>query len=202
MNRSNWLFSRPTPSRRFPRWSVCIAMISVGLAVCACNHNAADSRENGSARAVSSHDGRFNRLKPDEVEITQTLGLSHDVAWYVSTNVLAMQPRWDGLSAKAPLTIDRACELAFVPVRNYFPYITNWVVDNMFLFNLSDTSFEGFSERPNWSSNVWYYSITFKPTALIDREKVKASGFKCVLTQVVLPDGSVVPQTAITSDGN
>src|SRR5947199_3383628 len=48
---------------------------------------------------------------------------SSRVEWYVSTNALAKQPRWDGLSAECPLSLRKACALALEHIRQRFPTV-------------------------------------------------------------------------------
>lgn len=108
---------------------------------------------------------------------------SWGAAWFVTTNTLAKQPRWDGISSEAPLSSHKACALAVRHVRDQFPEIKSWSVESIELRH-------PYLDQIHPSPDVWIYAITFKPRApavLIE------SSTNCCLSQFVLLDGTVVP---------
>ena len=106
--------------------------------------------------------------------------------WPVSTNTLARQPRWDGLSTKAPLSLQKACALALPHVRKQFPEVQVWSVESVSLYKPEPESFR----------DVWCYDITFEPRNP-DLEKRRIKSQDCAsLYQIVLLDGTVVPPRA------
>jgi len=114
---------------------------------------------------------------------------STSAEWFVSTNILSTQAKWDGFTTEPPLSIRRACEIALAPVREKIPTVRKWLVAKTDLRNLFDGS------GPNTFSfpNVWCYQITFTPTDLNERAKMEEDGLQYAATQIVLLDGTVVP---------
>jgi hypothetical protein len=110
------------------------------------------------------------------------------VEWYVSTNVLASQPKWDGLSQELPMSARRACEIALPHVREKFPQVQSWVVDRVNLRNLFDGEGVGTYSFPN----VWCYQIAFSPSDPDQKAKIEKDGLGYAMTQTVLLDGTVV----------
>jgi hypothetical protein len=109
------------------------------------------------------------------------------VEWDVSTNILARQPRWDGFSVEAPLSIRKACALALRPVRGCFPEVQSWSVNWFIMFN-------PYRDEPiTAQQDIWCYAITLVPRDPLVRvhlEQQAASG--AAETQIVLLDGTVV----------
>ena len=108
------------------------------------------------------------------------------VEWYVSTNALAKQPRWDGLSVEVPLSARKACTLALASVRKRLPQVQVWSVESVLLHK----PYSG--ER-----DVWCYQITFTPGGLDARARKEYQAGYYAVTQIVLFDGTVVPQTVL-----
>ena len=102
--------------------------------------------------------------------------------WPVSTNSLARQPRWDGLSTKPPLSLPKACALALPHVRKQFPEVQAWSIESVFLYKPEAESFP----------DVWCYDITFEPRGTDLGKRIKGQDF-AGLHQIVLLDGTVVP---------
>jgi hypothetical protein len=132
--------------------------------------------------------------RPDEIKIwgcSYELGhQASSVEWYVSTNALAKQPRWDALSSEVPLSARKACSLALPHVRERLPHVQAWSVDSVLLRK----PFLGESEV---YPDVWWYEITFKPRGPKDRAQREYQAGYCAATQIVLLDGTVVPQTVL-----
>jgi hypothetical protein len=82
---------------------------------------------------------------------TNSSFISSFVAWIVSTNVLANQPRWDGISNNVPLTISKACTLVLPQVRKQFPEVQSWTVKSISLCKPAPGSFP----------NLWGYEFIF-----------------------------------------
>ncbi len=112
------------------------------------------------------------------------------VEWYVSTNALAKQPRWDGLSTEVPLSARKACTLAMPFVRQRLPHLQSLSVDSVLLRK------PYLGERDKFPG-VWYYEINFKPSAPEDRARAEFKDGYYATTQIVLLDGTVVPQTVL-----
>ena len=132
--------------------------------------------------------------RPDEIKIwgcNYSSGpQTSSVEWYVSTNALAKQPRWDGLTAEVPFSARKACALALPHVRERLPEIQSWSVDSVLLRKPYLGAVELYPD-------VWWYEITFKPRAPEDEgQKAYQAGY-CAATQIVLLDGTVVPQTVL-----
>jgi len=106
--------------------------------------------------------------------------------WPVSTNTLARQPSWDGLSTKAPLSLPKACAIALRHVRKQLPEVQAWSVESVSLFKPEPESFP----------EVWCYEIAFEPRDPELRKRIKSQD--CTnLYQIVLLDGTVVlPRSA------
>jgi hypothetical protein len=130
--------------------------------------------------------------RPDEIKLTsygyQAGPQSSFVEWYVSTNALARQPRWDGLSAEAPLSVRKACVLALPSVREHFPEVRSWSVKSLTLCH----PYPG-----DAYPDVWYYEITFTPRDPESRSRIERQASFCATQQIVLLDGTVVPLTIL-----
>ena len=128
--------------------------------------------------------------QPDEICLmTSTSGTNTCTEWYISTNILDQQPRWDGFSTEAPLSTRQACDLALKHAATEHPDVLSWAVDEVWL------SHPPSNHEAIWTSNVWYYSITLKPR---DAKFQDHFGTDCTLPkfsclQMVLLDGTVVP---------
>lgn len=116
--------------------------------------------------------------------------LSSSVEWYVSTNTLARQPRWDAFSAEPPLSIRSACLLALPQVTNQFPHILSWAVESVSLCNLD--SLEG-----GPYSHVRCYEVVFAPRDPEIRKRLKGN---VNFTQIVLLDGTVLPPRIVKNE--
>jgi len=132
--------------------------------------------------------------RPAQVRVgtyTRTISASTEVAWYVSTNLLARQPRWDGLSTEAPIGVREACTLALSHVREQIRDVESWSVESVNLRHPDpDKSF----------SDVWCYEIAFTPRdpELWARVERQPGGF--AMTQIVLFDGTVVPPVVLKKE--
>jgi hypothetical protein len=134
--------------------------------------------------------------RPDEIEITSyDYAASNEtscVEWYVSTNILAKQPRWDGLSVEAPLSVRKACALALRPVRERFPEVQSWTVKSVSMFNpYPDDPDHPDEERAN--QDIWCYEIVLMPRDLQVRARLEQRASAVAEMQIVLLDGTVVP---------
>ena len=116
------------------------------------------------------------------------------VEWYISTNVLAMQPRWNGLTSATPLSPERACGLALTRIHDQFPQVSEWSVESILLLNLYKGGGEG---RVFSYPDIWQYQITFMPTDPKVRSQLQRQPTGYAMTQVVLLDGTVVAPTVI-----
>jgi hypothetical protein len=103
--------------------------------------------------------------------------------WFITTNALAKQPRWDGFSSEPPVSARRACSLALPHVRDQFPEIKSWSVEEVVLRHPN-------AEKGDPSPNLWYYTITFKPRE--SETKIQSHTNSCLM-QLVLLDGQVLP---------
>jgi hypothetical protein len=110
---------------------------------------------------------------------------SYQTIWPVSTNTLARQPRWDGLSIEAPLSIPKACALALPHVSKQYPQVQAWSVESISLYKPEPMSFP----------DVWCYDIAFEPRDPDLGKKIKSKDCAS-LYQIVLLDGTVVPPRA------
>jgi hypothetical protein len=115
---------------------------------------------------------------------------AQSVEWYFSTNALAKQVRWDGFSAEVPMSARRACALALPRVRERLPGVRSWSVESVLLRKPYLGELDLFPE-------VWYYQITFIPRASEDRGRKDYQADYYAATQIVLLDGTVVPQTVL-----
>lgn len=73
------------------------------------------------------------------------------MAWIVSTNLLAKQPRWDGNLDNIPLNITNAYNIVLPQVRRRFPAIPTWAVQSILLRKPAADLFP----------DVWCYEIIF-----------------------------------------
>jgi hypothetical protein len=132
--------------------------------------------------------------RPDEIKITsytyQAADQTSCVEWYVSTNTLAKQPRWDGLSAEAPLSARKACVLALAHVREHFPEVQSWSVKSVNIRNPHPDQGEAYPD-------VWCYEITLTPRDPQLRARVERQASVAPTMQIVLFDGTVVPPTVL-----
>jgi hypothetical protein len=135
----------------------------------------------------------------DEIRITAAGGYSGSnfvrVEWRVPRSILAGQPQWDGLTGDVPLAPAKACALGLGRVREQFPSIKDWCVLTINMRNLI-----GIGDEVNTTAlpNVWYYEINFRPRdASLSRKFLKEVG-DLPLAQIVLFDGTIVPQTSST----
>lgn len=96
------------------------------------------------------------------------------VGWIVSTNVLANQPRWDGISNDIPLNISKACALVLPQVRKQFPEVRKWTVQSISLRKAA----------PDLFSDVWCYEFIFDGQTNAYWKRT-----------ILLLDGTVVPPT-------
>ena len=116
-----------------------------------------------------------------------------DVAWNVPESRLASQPAWDGLTADPPLSAHAAITRATAACASLIPTSREWIVESISLENF------GLYRSTDTQRIVgWCYAVTLRPADDHMYETVKAQGKLYQLTQVVLFDGQLVPQT-ITS---
>jgi hypothetical protein len=121
----------------------------------------------------------------DEICITTdsfTSGTNSFIAgWIVSTNTLANQPHWDGISNDIPLSISKACKLALPQFRKQFPDVRAWIVQSISLRKPAPESFP----------NVWCYDIVFEPRERDFNFLTNA----CPKRAILLMDGTLVLPT-------
>jgi hypothetical protein len=133
--------------------------------------------------------------KADELRVAS---YSHGVGsvsscteWYVSTNDLAKQPRWDGFSKEIPLSIGKACALALAHISAQFPEIKSWSVESVSLRNPHP-------DRVKSYPDIWCYEIIFMPRDPELRKRFEDNATTCPM-QLVLLDGTIVaPRSAKT----
>jgi hypothetical protein len=89
---------------------------------------------------------------------------SSRVEWYISTNALATQPRWDGLSSECPLSPQKACTLALKHVRRGFPTVQLWSLQSAQLRS------PYYDDRR--APEIWCYQIILTPRDPKDRARV------------------------------
>ncbi len=163
-----------------------IAILATGLACRAQNVYSINGVVEGTFLAA--------KHRPDEIAIwgcrDGSGAQASRVEWYVSTNALAKQPRWDGLSAEVPLSARKACALALPLVRERLPHVRSWAVESILLR-------KPYLGEPEVYPDVWYYEIHFKPRSPQDPAEKEYDTRHCAATQIVLLDGTVLPQTVL-----
>lgn len=112
--------------------------------------------------------------------------------WYVSTNSLASQPRWDGFSTEAPLSTRKACMLALRNISARYPEIGAWKVESVSLRN-------PYPDQSRPYPDVWCYEITFAPRDPELRKRLEQDATTCPM-QIVLLDGTVLPPRGTKSE--
>ena len=113
--------------------------------------------------------------------------------WYVARSQLDRQPRWDGMSTNAPLSVEKACTIAVADVKKRFPAVGNWLVETVALRNLV---IGGEGDNTYSYPGVWCYEVTFVPADAATRKKFDTEVGDQPLTRVVLLDGTLVPSRA------
>lgn len=151
------------------------------------------------AVCLTSHGGVYSQNgisplphKPDEICLwTWSYGTNTFIQWYVSTNILAQQPRWDGFSTESPLNIGQACTLALKHAVAEHPEVQSWAVNEVQLKHPYCV------EETAWKTNAWYYYVTLEPRDAKFRHRLGEFGTWPTLysVQMVLLDGTVVPPT-------
>jgi hypothetical protein len=109
--------------------------------------------------------------------------------WYVSTNTLAKQPRWDGFSVEYPLSLRKACALAVQHARERFPEVQSWSLKSACLRN-------PYPDDGRAYPDVWCYEITLTPRDPEVRTRIEGQTTFGGM-QTVLLDGTVVPVTVL-----
>lgn len=131
--------------------------------------------------------------KADEVRVASyTHGVTSFREWYVSTNDLAKQPRWDGFSKEAPLSVREACALALLHISAQIPVIKSWSVRSVCLRNPNP-------DQAGSYPDVWCYEIIFTPRDPELRKAFDSNDTTCPM-QVVLLDGTVVPSRSAKTE--
>ncbi|HTR41301.1 MAG TPA: hypothetical protein VMH87_06760 [Pseudomonadales bacterium] len=102
---------------------------------------------------------------------------SFHVVWIISTDVLATQPRWDGVSNDLPLEVSKAYTLILPQVHKQFPGIQKWAVQSISLCKPLPDSFP----------NFWCYEFIFDESTNTYPKRA-----------FVLLDGTVVLPTVIS----
>ena len=130
--------------------------------------------------------------QPDEICLwSEMSGTNFYAEWYVSTNTLARQPRWDAFSAEVPVSIHQACALALKQSAKEHPEVKLWALDSISLQN-PHSSYDA-----TWLSKVWFYSVTLKPLDAKFQEHfqgVNTTFPQFDSLQMVLLDGTIVPR--------
>ena len=113
--------------------------------------------------------------RADEVRVasyTHGVGSATSITeWYMSTNDLAKQPRWNGYSREVPLSIRDACALALRCMTAQFPEVKSWLVESVLLTQC-------LYSYPNDSKpdpDIWVYQITFTPRDLEIRRRFEGN---------------------------
>lgn len=175
-----------------------VLLVATGSVIAGCDYNGGGSAGSAQKPAEFVAPGPS---RTDEVRVGSVIGSegswSSHVEWYVSTNVLARQPRWDGLSTEAPLSVAKACALAQPHVRELVPALESWAVESVYLRNLYRG---GGKERMYSYPDVWCYQITFMPRDPEVRARVERQATGYAMTQIVLLDGTVVPLTVVRKE--
>ena len=129
----------------------------------------------------------------DEVKIASSAriwGTTNSLTeWYVSTNVLLRQPKWNVATEAVPLTESKACLLAEGAVSCQYPKISGWKIGAM---RRTTASWTG----PDTNPTLWVYAIE-----VIPEDEEQAWVFEHSLTNqtthIILKDGTVVaPRTS------
>jgi hypothetical protein len=148
---------------------------------------------------TSSHPAQRTLPAPHEADEIIVASYSHGVGsasscteWYVSTNSLAKQPRWDGFSTEAPLSVRKACTLALRKISARYPEIGSWTVESVSLRN-------PYPAQSCPYPDVWCYEITLVPRDSELRKRFEEDATTCPM-QVVLLDGTVLPATGTKSE--
>lgn len=133
----------------------------------------------------------------DEINLETYGAASNDhvtlsAAWYVSTNVLAKQPRWDGISMELPLGVRQACGLALTNLASHFPAKKSWSIETVELRHCC-------ADQVVPRDQAWYYRIGFSTKDPKSQEEVDHD-FDVYLTQFVLFDGTFVSPRVVRGD--
>jgi hypothetical protein len=132
--------------------------------------------------------------RPDEIMVGsysyEAKDRSSRVEWYVSTNALAKQPRWDGLSAECPLSLRKASALALEHVRERFPTVQWWSLQSAQLRN-------PYPDGDRVHPGIWCYEIILTPRDPKDRSRVEDQASSFAGMEIILLDGTVVPLTVL-----
>lgn len=132
--------------------------------------------------------------RPDEILVGNYTYEAKDrstrVEWYVSTNILAKQPRWDGLSAECPLSLRKACSLALDHVRERWPTVQSWSLQSAQLRN-------PYPDGERVHPGIWCYEIILTPRDSKDRARVEDQASSFAGMEIILLDGTVVPRTVL-----
>jgi hypothetical protein len=142
---------------------------------------------------------RSSSPAPHQADEIRLNSYSHQVGsntscmeWYVSTNTLAKQPRWDGFSGEAPLSARAACVLALSAIRTQFPKVGPWSVESVQLR-------KPHPDRDNPYPDVWCYEVTLCPRDPEARERFDNDAATCPM-QIVLLDGTVLTPRATKNE--
>ena len=109
--------------------------------------------------------------------------------WFVTTNLLSRQPRWDGKNADVPLSKSNAIAIVLVEVKHQYKEIDAFKVQSVSLWNLSWNK----ELKPyGCCSNVWYYFISTEPIDPRITVELTDSMNGWGLDQIVLLDGTIV----------
>jgi hypothetical protein len=131
---------------------------------------------------------------PDEVMVGsytyEAASRSYRVEWYVSTNLLAKQPHWDGVSAEAPLSAGKACALALKHARGRFPQVRSWSLKSLSLRNPLYDDTKGYP-------GVWCYEIILAPRDAEARNRMDQEASYFAGMEIVLLDGTEVPSVKL-----
>src|SRR5688500_2910410 len=156
---------------------------------------ACDSRHDATS---ATPEPQFSRVPhaPGEIVIRRATWPSApqvDVEWRVSDTRLAAQPAWDGLAADPPLAAHAAIQRTIDACTAMLPPTRDWIVESVAL-----TNFGLHASTETRTVVGWCYEVTLRPADVHTYEMLKSQGKLYQLTQVVLFDGELVPQT-ITS---
>ncbi len=120
------------------------------------------------------------------------------VECYVSRSVLEKQPYWNPLSGQLLLTPNKACLLALHAVKENFPTVDDWRVENVLMFHLNASD----AQEIRGAENIWYYEIELAPTDPKMANSLDGLESDHLLTQIVLLVGTVVKAEKLKSEEN
>ena len=112
--------------------------------------------------------------------------------WYVSTNILFKEPRWNPTAEEVPLGIHQACLLALTNICKEFPKANFWFIESVDLRS-------AYKEGVLPDGEYWYYAVTFKPQDVRIQKEFEDDMTVCPM-QIVLLNGTVVSPKVVQGE--